>query len=85
MSQITLIAPDHWASYLINDDASGLTPEDKAAADSWLEREGVLHVLSIEGEPFFNKHLRLHAPEAKCEAGSVLEYVCELRETRFQS
>lgn len=33
-------APSAWASYLINGDASGISDEDKAAADAWIERIG---------------------------------------------
>jgi hypothetical protein len=29
--------PAYWASYLINGDASGISDDDKQAADSWLK------------------------------------------------
>lgn len=35
---LTATAPSHWASYLINGDDSGLEPEEKAAADAWIDR-----------------------------------------------
>ncbi|NBX97403.1 hypothetical protein EBQ81_00865 [bacterium] len=31
------MAPSHWASYLINDDASGLSDDEQAMADKWFE------------------------------------------------
>ena len=39
MKTLTATAPEHWASYLVNGDDSGLSPEDKAQADkfaAWL-------------------------------------------------
>ena len=41
MSIITAIAPGAWASYLINGDASGISPDDRAACDAWIAREGL--------------------------------------------
>lgn len=72
----TLIAPEHWASYLINGDASGLEAGDVERVSAWLERERVLNVLTIEGEPYYTQRLDLHCPEANALAGSVLDYVC---------
>ncbi len=37
--QFRLVATCCWASYLINGDASGISAEDKAMADAWIERE----------------------------------------------
>lgn len=31
----TIDAPAHWAPYLINDDASGMTDEEQAECDAW--------------------------------------------------
>ena len=36
---IVLTAPSHWASYLINADASGLEPDEIDACDRWLKAE----------------------------------------------
>lgn len=38
---LEIVAPSHWASYLINGDDSGLEPDEKAACDAWIKREGV--------------------------------------------
>lgn len=62
----TATAPAHWASYLINGDASGFdysnTPnnkqgdKDQAECDAWTERlykDGGWYVVSAEGKPFY--------------------------------
>ena len=35
LETMTVIAPAHWASALVNDDASGLSDEESAALDAW--------------------------------------------------
>ena len=56
MQTLEITAPSHWASYLINGDASGLEPEDKAACDAWIKREGVGIPVSCEDAGFRGKH-----------------------------
>lgn len=68
-----------WASYLINGDASGIDAEEKAHADAWLAREGVLHVVDCEDEARFTSFYQLYDPLAGCSGGNVLDYVCEVR------
>lgn len=68
--------PSYWASYFVNGDASGLTPEEKAKADAWLEREQVAVVCLDDGEPWFTWSYRLYAPECDCGGGEVVEYIC---------
>jgi hypothetical protein len=75
----TVTAPAYWASYLVNGDASGITPEEKAHADAWREREGVLNVVSCEEESRFTRHYQLYDPLADCTGGDVLDYTCEVR------
>jgi hypothetical protein len=36
----TATAPSEWASYLINDDPSGLEDKEIEAADAWIDRLG---------------------------------------------
>jgi hypothetical protein len=74
--QIT--GPAHWASYLVNGDASGLLDDEKAKADAWLEREGVAYVVGCSDNAHFTWHMRLYAPELDCEGGDVLDYTVEL-------
>lgn len=55
----TAWAPDHWASYLVNGDASGLDAHDKALADSWLARQaadGWQVACTGDGETAFMRH-----------------------------
>jgi hypothetical protein len=75
MKTVTLTGPVWWASYLVNGDDSSLLPEDKAKADAWRKRERV-NILAVEGEPWFTWFLFVHAPEAGCTGGTVVEYVC---------
>lgn len=77
-------APAHWASYLINGDASGFeysnTPDDKAGdrdqaqCDAWTERlaKDGWRVISTEdeAEPTFT-----HSNDAGTLAGDVLTYI----------
>lgn len=35
-TSVSFTAPSHWASYLINADASGLEPIERIQADAWL-------------------------------------------------
>jgi hypothetical protein len=56
----TVTAPSHWASYYINDDASGLTDDEIKAADKfavWLARnEPNLACIDIGDEEFIHYH-----------------------------
>lgn len=79
----TIPAPAYWASYLVNNDPSGLSREEKMQADAWLAREQV-RILdtarSDDGagaEPYFSKGWRLLVPEADCDAGDLLDYIAE--------
>ncbi|UTC28477.1 hypothetical protein GURKE_04750 [Brevundimonas phage vB_BpoS-Gurke] len=86
MRFVTNTGPEAWAPYLINGDASGLTTAEVAAANRWMDREDVSHVVGIaagedgdEQTPRFTWSMRLHCPEADCEGGSVLDYMAHPR------
>ena len=66
----------YWASYLINGDASGLEPREKALADAWLERELAPEesVVDCEQEAHFSWHYDLHTGDDSVRGGDVLEY-----------
>ena len=70
----TIKAPDHWASYLINGDASSLDAREIRAADYWLELNDVESVVDCSEEAEFTWHYGLYNPLADCAGGSVLEY-----------
>ena len=53
---ITATAPSAWASYLINGDDSGIEPEDKAACDAWIAREGLGLPCSCDDAGFMWRH-----------------------------
>lgn len=74
----TIVAPAHWADYLINGDASELDAWERRAADTWLRREGVRIVGAVEyADPWFSWQARLFVPELDCEACAMLDYVCK--------
>jgi len=45
---VELTAPSDWASYLINNDASGISTLDKKRADEWVARVGLGAPVSCE-------------------------------------
>lgn len=67
LQTVKLTAPAHWASYLINNDASGLEPRDTADADAWLRAEELGWPVDV-GDTFFAwRHDAPHfAPGATC-------------------
>lgn len=74
----TIAGPAHWASYLVNGDASGLEPREAALADAWLAREGVRVVGVADAEAWFSWSARLYAPELDCDGCAMLDYVCAM-------
>ena len=57
MQTETYTLPAHWAPYLINGDDSGLTDEEKAEIDNWLDTCPHLgSCLGCSDEPEFNWH-----------------------------
>lgn len=72
------VAPSHWASYLINGDASGIEPEDVRQADAWIAREGLGLPVSCEDAGF---HWR-HDAYAECPLGADCQtYVFLVKES----
>jgi len=74
MRTVTLIAPAHWASYLINGDASGLDRAERWAVDAWLASEGLGLPVSCEPAGFTAHHdaTRFAPCAADCEAFDFL-------------
>lgn len=56
MATITATAPSHWASYLINGDASGLDDDEKNACDAWIAREGLGDPVDCSDAGFIRAH-----------------------------
>lgn len=64
--------PAHWASYLINNDASGISAEEKAQADRFLKENELPFPVSCGEQSWFSRsHDASHI--TKC-AGDVLNY-----------
>ena len=69
----TVIGAAHWASYLINGDASGLDDSDIEYCKRWLFNEvGEGDVVDC-GEPYFTWSYRLHTG-CPFDGGDVVEY-----------
>lgn len=67
-----IIAPSHWASYLINNDASGIDANEVAAAD---RRFAGYHVVSCDDEDWFTWSADLHGATSK--GGHVTNYTVQ--------
>ena len=50
------ILPAYWASYLINDDESGLEGEDQYYADQFMARHNLPAPVSCSDESWFSRH-----------------------------
>lgn len=46
------VAPEYWASYLINGDASGLDDAEQSAADAWMRSIGLGDPVDVESVGF---------------------------------
>ncbi len=53
-------APSAWASYLVNNDSSGITPEEKKAADEFVAGIGMGAAVSCEDDGFSWNHDAWH-------------------------
>lgn len=63
MKTVTLVAPSHWASYLLNGDDSGLLPTECNAADAWIDRQDMGLPVSCDDAGFRWYHdARLECP-----------------------
>ena len=72
---IKLTGAAHWASYIINDNSSGLEPEEKALCDAWLEREcgDRFLIVDCEEESRFTWSYDIHTGD-DCRGGNVIDY-----------
>lgn len=53
---VTYTLPMYWASYLVNDDASGLEPGEKEQIDNFLRRENLHRTLiTAMSESYFSR------------------------------
>ena len=74
---VTVQAPAHMASYLVNNDTSGVTAEEILAVEEWLDGLEILDVArDAEGEcldPHFTWSFDLYGGTAR--GGDVLDYI----------
>lgn len=82
----TATGPAYWASALVNNDLSGMEPEEVAAMEAWLSRNAEWKVVDIArdaaGEAIearFTWSYELHGG-VNAKGGEVLEYVLHRRE-----
>lgn len=73
LEHVKLTAPDYWASYLINGDASGLEQEEIDSCDLWLEREFSKAPVSCVGAEYVG-FLWRHDARGFALAGDCIEY-----------
>lgn len=70
MKTQSFILPAYWASYLINGDASGISDDDKACCDRFIESRKLGAALACSDESWFS-----HTNDSgNGLAGDVLEY-----------
>ena len=70
----TVITAAYWASYLVNNDSSGLNDRELALADAWLTREGLEHAdFWFDEEPYFSWSYDLYTGD-DCRGGNLLRY-----------
>lgn len=74
----TITAPAYWASYLINNDATGLTKAEQAACDRWCQQKGPWRIVSTrdQAEPYFTWSFQDYGGSEK--GGEVLDYVAHM-------
>lgn len=75
------IGAAHWASYLVNGDASGLEERERELCDKWAEGIAPAYVVDVERdaegealEPSFTWSYGLHTGD-DCAGGNVLTYI----------
>ena len=73
MKTIKYILPIYWASYLINEDDSGLESGEKDEIDAFLERENI-SILDVSDDVYFSWH-----NEGNNLGGDVAEYTAVAR------
>jgi len=62
MAFLIAAAPSHWAGYLINGDATGISADEAALAEAWIAREGLGLPTGCEDAGF----MRFHDAWAEC-------------------
>jgi hypothetical protein len=73
MNVLTLTAPSHWASYLINSDDSGLNDRERFEVNAWLDDHGLGMPVSCDDAGFLKDHdARRFALAADCQIYSFL-------------
>jgi hypothetical protein len=79
MTQEIIAASAYWASYLCNNDASGLTDAELATADAWLVAHGLERAdFWFDSEPYFSWSYGFHTG-ADCRGGDLLDYIVTRR------
>lgn len=79
----TVAGPAHWASYLVNGDASGLEPHDRAMCDAWQASLDLRIVGIVDAEPWFTWAAKVYCPQLDTNGCAMLEYVCEKRNMQY--
>jgi hypothetical protein len=75
MRTLTLTAPSHWASYLINIDSSGLDDDEVRVIHRWLDANDVSFPVSCDDAGFrwFHDASRFFSKGADCQTYTFVE------------
>lgn len=65
----TYILPSYWASYLINNDPSGLSDEEKLQVDEWLKANSYPSFIDCGDKEYFS-----WGNDANSLGGNVMEF-----------
>lgn len=66
---IDYVLPSHWACYLINGDASGMSDKEQAEVDAFAQKEGVGYCAACSDEEWFARR-----NDASTLGGNVLNF-----------
>ena len=80
MTTETIKGAAEWASYLINGDESGLSAEEKALCDAWLERNEWPNIVDVS-EPYFTWSYGLHTGD-NVKGGEIADYTITIPANR---
>ena len=78
---VEITAPDYWACYFINGDASGMTDEEIKNADFFIEQNDIISVIDVvENSERFTCSYDLYDTRACVSGGTVVDYIVEVKQ-----
>lgn len=78
---VEITAPDYWACYFINGDATGMTDEEIKNADFFIEQNDIISVIDVvENSERFTWSYDLYDTRACVSGGTVVDYIVEVKQ-----